>query len=102
MPDVSVPGGYRHVAERFPPNWYQRTTPFTLLDVVGEIVKLYLMYPVQFGANARNNTGRFFIPLPASDQPFFVVPKNDAELANYCCALFQLLLDNVVSSYFWV
>lgn len=97
VPDTASPGGYRHQAERFPANWYQRADPFTLKDVVREISKQYGMHPVQFGANARNNTGRFFFPYPAGDQDPFVIPSNDQELANYCCALFQLLLEDYVS-----
>jgi hypothetical protein len=97
VPDASAPGGYSHIPERFPSYWYQRSTPYTLRDVVQQIANQYGMFPVQFGANARNGTGRFFVPTTPDGQPPFVVPTDDAEVANYCCAIFQLLLDNYVS-----
>ena len=95
--DSSAPGGYRHVAERFPPNWYRRATPYTLIDVIRQVAKQYGMFRVQFGANARNMTGRFFFPIPEGDEAPFVLPTSDAEVANYCCAIFQLLFEDLVS-----
>lgn len=67
--------------------------------MVGEVAHQYGKYPVQLGANARNGTGRFFVPTPGTSRPDgeepIGFPKNDADLANYCCAIFQLLFDNL-------
>ncbi|MCJ1383102.1 hypothetical protein MMC17_006215 [Xylographa soralifera] len=45
-------GGWTHVPEQIPANWYNRVSPYTNLDVGNEIVAQYLEYPVLFGGNA--------------------------------------------------
>jgi len=37
VPDASSKGGFKHVAERFPENWYRRADPYTLTDVIRQI-----------------------------------------------------------------
>ncbi|MCJ1418008.1 hypothetical protein MMC32_004353 [Xylographa parallela] len=45
-------GGWAHVPEQIPPNWYNRVSAYTNLDVGTEILAQYLAYPVLFGGNA--------------------------------------------------
>jgi hypothetical protein len=45
-------GGWNHVPERIPDNWFNRATPYTLVDVVDEILAQYVENPVPFGGNA--------------------------------------------------
>lgn len=42
---------YGFQPERIPPNWVNREEPYTLLNIGGEILNLYLAYPVLFGGN---------------------------------------------------
>jgi hypothetical protein len=44
-------GGWTHVPERIPDNWYNRATAYTGVDVVEEILAQYLANPVPFGGN---------------------------------------------------
>jgi hypothetical protein len=44
-------GGWTHVPERIPDNWFSRATPYTGVDVVEEILAQYLANPVAFGGN---------------------------------------------------
>jgi hypothetical protein len=44
-------GGWTHVPERIPDNWFSRATPYTGTDVVAEILAQYLAAPVAFGGN---------------------------------------------------
>jgi len=44
-------GGWTHVPERIPDNWFSRATPYTGTDVTAEILAQYLAYPVAFGGN---------------------------------------------------
>jgi hypothetical protein len=44
-------GGWNHVPERIPDNWFNRATPYTGVDVVEEILAQYLANPVPFGGN---------------------------------------------------
>jgi hypothetical protein len=45
-------GGWDYVPERIPAAWYNRVTPYTLLDVVVQMLAQYLGAPVAFGGNA--------------------------------------------------
>jgi hypothetical protein len=44
-------GGWTHVPERIPDNWFNRATPYTGTDVVAEILAQYVANPVPFGGN---------------------------------------------------
>jgi len=44
-------GTYSHVPERIPDNWFNRASPYTLVDVNNEINAQYLASPVLFGFN---------------------------------------------------
>jgi len=44
-------GGWTHVPERIPDNWFNRATPYTGVDVVAEILAQYVANPVPFGGN---------------------------------------------------
>jgi hypothetical protein len=44
-------GGWTHVPERIPDNWFSRATPYTGVDVTEEILAQYLANPVAFGGN---------------------------------------------------
>jgi len=39
--DAGSPGGYAHVGERIPPNWFSRETPYTLVDLATQLVEMY-------------------------------------------------------------
>ncbi|KZT36085.1 Cloroperoxidase [Sistotremastrum suecicum HHB10207 ss-3] len=53
----SADGGYSAQPERIPEGWYNRKTPYTLVDVVEGILEMYLANPVLFGGNTA--PGRF-------------------------------------------
>jgi hypothetical protein len=53
--DSSAPGGWRHVPERIPDNWFSRVEPYTVTDAAAEILAMYLRYPKLFGGNAGTN-----------------------------------------------
>jgi hypothetical protein len=42
-------GGWDFVPERLPANWHNRKTPYTLADVLVQILSQYLAYPKIFG-----------------------------------------------------
>ncbi|KAF1939761.1 Cloroperoxidase [Clathrospora elynae] len=92
--DSSAPGGWRHVPERIPDNWFNRRTPYT--STVEEILAMYLQYPKIFGGNVgRNNFNALSAPfgilengtLPANTKP-----------ADILCLLYQLGTSVVPSS----
>jgi hypothetical protein len=74
------------VPERIPNNWVNRETPYTLLDIAGQIAAQYLMHPVGFGGNA----GGQFVGI---DFPPYI---NDSVLSattpqEFSCLLFQII-----------
>jgi hypothetical protein len=87
-------GGYTfNNKEQIPPNWYNRKTPYTNVDVTTEIVAQYLEYPVLFGGNAgRGNFDALNSFGPISQG------KLDATTANVLCLLYQIATENVPSS----
>ncbi|KAM3424667.1 hypothetical protein BST61_g6654 [Cercospora zeina] len=43
-------------AEQIPPNWTNRVDPYDNAKVVAEILKMYLLHPVEFGGNTADGT----------------------------------------------
>jgi len=88
-------GGYTHVPERIPANWFSRVSPYSLVDVTAEILALYLEYPVLFGGNVGVNNfdalGSF--GLIASGK----IPSTTTT-DELVCLLYQLATENVPSS----
>ncbi len=41
--------------EQLPPNWRARVTPYSLTDVLGEILAMYALHPVEFGSYTAPN-----------------------------------------------
>jgi hypothetical protein len=59
-------GGWNFVHERIPDNWRNRKEPFTVADILVEILELYLTYPKIFGGNAgAGNFNPVDVPLSA-------------------------------------
>jgi hypothetical protein len=57
-------GGWDHVAERLPSNWFNRPTPFGLAEITAETLKQYAKYPLTFGQNyGVNNFTAIDVPL---------------------------------------
>ncbi|KAL9116549.1 MAG: hypothetical protein Q9187_006925 [Circinaria calcarea] len=81
-------------AERIPPNWYNRVTPYTTDLVVVEINLLYLAHPVLFGGNA--GAGNF--NLLGSFGNAIQGGKLVGSPSDIKCLLYQLATDNVPSS----
>jgi hypothetical protein len=88
-------GGYTHVPERIPDNWYSRVAPYTNNDVTREILLLYLKYPKLFGGNIGVNN---FDGLNTFGQIQNGKLPNDATAATVICLLYQLGTQSVPSS----
>ena len=88
-------GGYTHVPEKIPDNWFNRVASYSLMDVGGEIFAQYGEYPVLFGGNV--GVGNF----DALDSFGFIengqIP-NSTTAADFVCLLYQLATENVPSS----
>lgn len=94
--DSSAAGGWRHVPERIPDNWYNRRSIYSTVDVITEIVAQYAQYPKLFGGNVGKNN---FNALPSAfgiladgKLPTNVSPD------NLLCLLYQLATQDVPSS----
>lgn len=72
--------------ETFPPNWYRRSTPFTIPQAFGEAGLLFLSNPRELGGN--QGVGNF-LPLPGATN-FTALASNPSELG---CFLLQNILD---------
>jgi Peroxidase, family 2 len=87
-------GGYTfNNQERIPPNWYNRRTPYTIVDVTAEINAQYLAHPVLLGGNAGRgnfNTLETFGSIKDG--------KLDTDGSNTMCLIYQLATENVPSS----
>jgi hypothetical protein len=86
--DSSAAGGWRHVPEKIPDNWFNRRSPYTNNDVTLEILALYTKYPKLFGGNVgTNNFG-------ALSTPFGIITDgklpDTATAGNVLCLLYQL------------
>ncbi|KUJ12795.1 Cloroperoxidase [Mollisia scopiformis] len=86
-------GTWTHVPERIPANWTNRISPFTLLDVVGQISAMYGAHPVGIGGNVDGA----FVGL---DFPPYIEGGNltAATPADYACFLYQLISGPIPSS----
>ncbi|CAI9630628.1 unnamed protein product [Alternaria burnsii] len=86
--DSSAPGGWRHVPERIPDNWFSRVEPYNNMDVTNEILAQYLKYPKLFGGNVGTNN------FDALSTPFDIIVDgklpNDVTTAQLLCLLYQL------------
>jgi hypothetical protein len=86
-------GSWERVPERIPDNWVNRKTPYSLLDIAGEILKMYGMYPVGFGGNV---DGKFV----GIDFPPYVVGGESKvnTAADVACLLYQVVSQPFPSS----
>ncbi|KAF2035407.1 Cloroperoxidase [Setomelanomma holmii] len=86
--DSSAPGGWRHVPEKIPDNWFSRPTPYTNNDVTTEILALYTAYPKLFGGNVGTNN------FDALQTPFGIIADGKlpdaATASDVLCLLYQL------------
>lgn len=84
-------GSYKFVPERIPDNWTNRVEPYSTVDVVEQILAMYLKYPVPFGGN----TGKGF--KPSNYGPI----KNgilDGTSSGTLCLLYQLATGQLPST----
>jgi len=93
--DSNAPGGWAHVPERIPENWFSRVEPYTNNDVVQQILAMYLKAPKLFGGNIGvnnfNGLGTFG-KIQGGELP------NDATAGDVLCLLYQLATGSVPSS----
>jgi len=86
--DSSAPGGWRHVGERIPDNWFNRRQPYTNNDVTREILAMYIKYPKLFGGNVGTNN------FDALSTPFGIIRDGElpdaATASDLLCLLYQL------------
>jgi hypothetical protein len=86
--DSSAAGGWRHVPERIPENWFSRVAPYTNNDVTLQILAMYLKYPKIFGGNVGKNN------FDALSTPFDIIVDgklpDDATASDILCLLYQL------------
>jgi hypothetical protein len=80
-------GGWTHIPERIPDNWFSRATPYTGVDVTEEILAQYLANPVAFGGNVGkgNFVGLDFGPIVNGQW-------SPASASDVGCLLQQVLL----------
>lgn len=94
--DSSAPGGWRHVPERIPDNWFSRVAPYSGLDVTREILAMYTKYPKLFGGNIGTNN------FNALSTPFDIIRDGKlpdaADASDILCLLYQLGTSAVPSS----
>ena len=88
-------GGHTHIPEQIPANWYNRASPYTLMDVGDEILAQYFEYPVLFGGNV--GVGNFDALGSFGFISNGMVP-NETAAADAVCFLYQLATENVPSS----
>lgn len=94
--DSSAAGGWRHVPEQIPDNWFSRRAPYSNEDVTLEILALYVKYPKLFGGNVGTNN------FDALSTPFGVISDGKlpdaATASDVLCLLYQLATSPVPSS----
>lgn len=94
--DSSAPGGWRHVPERIPENWFSRVEPYKNMDVTNEILNMYIKYPKLFGGNVGKNN------FDALSTPFDIITDgklpDNADAADLLCLLYQLGVSPVPST----
>lgn len=93
--DANAPGGWAHIPERIPENWFSRVAPYTGNDVGAEIFKMYFAYPKLFGGNVGAGN------LLGLQTPFGIIQDgkipDTATAADFTCLLYQLSTGNVPS-----
>lgn len=94
--DSSAPGGWAHVGERIPDNWFSRRQPYTNNDVTNQILAMYAQYPKLFGGNVGTNN---FNGLSTA---FGIISggklPDSATASDVLCLLYQLGTSAVPSS----
>lgn len=94
--DSSAPGGWRHVPEKIPDNWFSRRAPYTTLDVGAEILAMYVQYPKLFGGNVGANN------FDALSTPFDIITEgklpDTATAKDLTCLLYQVATGPVPAS----
>ncbi|KAF2200873.1 Cloroperoxidase [Delitschia confertaspora ATCC 74209] len=86
-------GSYESVPERIPDNWVNREDPYSILEIAGQILKMYAKHPVGFGGNVNGNfVGLDFSPYIKGGEVSLTKPEDVA------CFLYQLLTARVPSS----
>ncbi|KAL5120484.1 hypothetical protein ACEQ8H_001502 [Pleosporales sp. CAS-2024a] len=80
-------GGWAHVGERIPANWFSRVDAYTNNDVTNEILALYLKAPKLFGGNIGVNN---FDALGSFGDIQNGKLPNDATAGDILCLLYQL------------
>ena len=88
-------GGWSHVPEQIPENWYNRKAPYTIMDVGGEIQDQYLEHPVLFGGNVGVNN---FDALGSFSYIQDGMLPNTTTAEDISCFLYQFATENVPSS----
>ncbi|KAK3314965.1 Chloroperoxidase [Apodospora peruviana] len=78
---------YESVPERIPPNWVNRKTPYTLLDIAAQIAIMYFKNPVGFGGNA----GGEFIGLSLPPYIHDGALNSNVTDKDVACLLFQII-----------
>ena len=78
---------------QIPPSWYNRVSPYTVLEGAGKILAQYLQHPVLFGGNV--GQGNF-------DALSFGIIKNgnltDTSTDALLCLIYQLATQDIPSS----
>lgn len=91
--DLTQPWTFNNM-ETIPPNWFPRTTPYTILLVGAEIFAQYIAYPKLFGGNVgTNNFDTLNVPGLITNGGL-----NQEYASNAGCLLYALLTDNLPSS----
>jgi len=89
-------GGWNHIPERIPQNWYNRRTSYSNLDVTAEILALYALYPVLLGGNVGQNN---FDALGGyGSQGQITGGKLTADANSLRCLWYQISTENVPSN----
>ncbi|KZT51088.1 Cloroperoxidase [Calocera cornea HHB12733] len=84
-------GTYAWVPERFPEDWYNRATAYTLLDIAEQILAMYLAYPKLFGGNVGAGN---FVPLDL-DPHISGGEWSPSTAEDVLCLLYQAATENV-------
>ncbi|EMD60093.1 hypothetical protein GGP41_009491 [Bipolaris sorokiniana] len=91
--DPSAPGGWRHVPERIPENWFSRVEPYTVTEAATEILAMYLQYPKLFGGNVGISN------FNALSTPFGIIRDgklpDEVTVKDVLCLLYQLAVSSV-------
>ncbi|CAF1084881.1 unnamed protein product [Adineta steineri] len=77
-------GEWRGVPERIPCNWVKRKTPYSLVNVSEQMLKLFLANPVLFGGN--NGTRNSFTAYPQQ------LETNNQTVSGTACFIYQGIL----------